>query len=238
VIIPFYNTPVEYFAKTLDSIARQSVSEVILVDDCSTDQGTIRLAKSTGYKYIKTPFQSGGDGMPFRIGVEYAKGDYVCKMDSDDILLSIPSQIEYDFHLSRLDRAASSVGLDYVQMILAPRPILNGSIFKRELLLKYPSPDDHNVYNDILLSLRLLYNKHTFSVSDKVSCIYTSRPNSLQTSETISSLRLRHMQTVARFCAIEKMGIEESHKLMSLAMLNLQYGSNALKFLKKGRYEA
>jgi hypothetical protein len=116
---------------------------------------------------------------------------------------------------------------------LAPRPILNGSIFKRELLLKYPIADDHNVYADILLALRLLYNKHTFSVSDEVSYIYTSRPNSMQSIESVPSLRLRHVQTVARFCAIEKLDIKESHKLMSLAMLNLQHGSNALKFLKR-----
>ncbi|MCK4874932.1 MAG: glycosyltransferase family 2 protein, partial [Sulfurimonas sp.] len=84
IIVPFYNTPVSYFQKCIDALQKLEAFEVILIDDCSNDEETIKLAKDSGFKYLKTPYQSGHDGMPLNIGVKEANGDYICRVDSDD----------------------------------------------------------------------------------------------------------------------------------------------------------
>jgi len=62
VVVPFYNTPISYFQKCINALKKLNPYEVILVDDCSNDENTIKLAKSSGFKYLKTPYQSGHDG--------------------------------------------------------------------------------------------------------------------------------------------------------------------------------
>jgi len=85
VVIPFYNTPIEYFIECIKAVKNLNPFEIILSDDCSSDLELVDIAKNSGCKYVKTDYQSGCDGYPFNIGVKEAKGDYICRVDSDDI---------------------------------------------------------------------------------------------------------------------------------------------------------
>jgi glycosyltransferase involved in cell wall biosynthesis len=99
VLIPVYGDA-EYLDETLESIKRNvtSVGEVLIVDDGLSNSG-----KSTIRKHEKViPIQiekSHGRGLvdALNTGLNLAKFDYICRIDSDDIMMEnrITNQLEY-----------------------------------------------------------------------------------------------------------------------------------------------
>lgn len=96
VIIPVYNVE-KYIAKALNSICNQTHTnlQIIVVDDCSTDktyeivQGIARLdsrilllKNEVNSRIVKT----------LNFALTYAKGDFIARMDGDDI--SAPERLE------------------------------------------------------------------------------------------------------------------------------------------------
>jgi len=231
IVIPFYNPPYELFKECLESVKKIKAFEVILIDDCSDDEKVINLAKESGFKYIKTPYQSGRDALPFNMGVEVAKGDYICKVDSDDKLLSLPKQIKAEICFAFHENIMPAHNVTIEQFILGPRALANGIIAKKEIFLKHKWLTDTNIYADLLFVLQLLHNKYSFEISTKRNYIYNCRDGSVLTSDSFLSIRLRNIQTVARFCEIEKVDASTSLKYLKLAMLNFQFGSQALQYL-------
>ncbi|MCK9372545.1 MAG: glycosyltransferase family 2 protein [Sulfuricurvum sp.] len=233
VIVPFYNPPIHLFAECLQGLKRLNPYEVILVDDCSTDKHVVTTAKASGFIYLKTPYQSGYDGLPFNLGVQKATGDYICRVDSDDVLLELPECIETDIHFGRLNRVKPPVGINVEELILAPRAIINGMVAKREIFLRYPMAEDPNVYGDVLFVLRVLHNHHTYTVHPRVNYIYHKHPASIQNSKSHFFHRLNHIQTVARFCQMENIEPVQAIRYLEMAMLNVRFGSESLKMLMK-----
>ena len=92
VIVPIYNVE-KYLKECLDSIANQTMInnlEVILVDDGSTDNSRYivdeyALDYDNFHAYHKS---NGGLGNARNFGLQFAKGEYVYFIDSDDILPS------------------------------------------------------------------------------------------------------------------------------------------------------
>ena len=87
VIIPVYNVA-GYFPRCMQSIAAQTYSdyEVVLVDDGSTDgSGDLCDKYAAEYEFVHTVHQSNhGLSAARNHGVEVAKGEYICFIDSDD----------------------------------------------------------------------------------------------------------------------------------------------------------
>ncbi len=88
VIIPVYNTK-DYLRKCLDSLLAQTIDEIeiLAVDDGSTD-GTTDLLKEYADKHperIKAFYkENGGQGSARNLALQYAKGEYLGFVDSDD----------------------------------------------------------------------------------------------------------------------------------------------------------
>ena len=89
VIVPIYNVE-EYLEKCLESILNQTKDniEVIMVDDGSTD-GSSEIAKQfadehPGFHYYYK--ENGGLGCARNYGVQYARGEYIAFIDSDDVI--------------------------------------------------------------------------------------------------------------------------------------------------------
>jgi len=89
ILTPFKNTQV-FLAECLDSICNQSYLnwELIIVDDGSTDASNDLVAK-----YAKTDeriklFNNDGEGIidALRLAFKHSQGDYITRMDSDDIM--------------------------------------------------------------------------------------------------------------------------------------------------------
>lgn len=91
VVVPVYNVE-NYLRKCIDSILAQtiSVSEIILVDDGSTDQsGNIADEYASKYSRIRTIHQpNGGLAVARNTGINAATGEYITFVDSDDYIES------------------------------------------------------------------------------------------------------------------------------------------------------
>lgn len=96
VIIPVYNGE-EFIVEAIESVLNQTYQniEIIVIDDKSTD-GTLDriksyLDKSKNIKLITNKVNV-GIGKNRQIGIDAAKGKYICWQDADDI--SLPKRIE------------------------------------------------------------------------------------------------------------------------------------------------
>ncbi|MBR4903828.1 MAG: glycosyltransferase [Selenomonadaceae bacterium] len=103
VIIPVYNAE-KYLSVCLESILIQTLTdfEVILVDDCSTDN-SLAIAESYlerfgGRLKILTLDENTGSGaVPRNVGLEFSRGKYICFIDDDDFIIDIALETLYDF---------------------------------------------------------------------------------------------------------------------------------------------
>lgn len=91
IIMPIFNVE-EYIERSFKSILNQTMDlediEVIMVDDCSTDN-TKNIIKEysdkyPNFKYIFHETNSGGCAIPRNSGLEIAKGKYIMFLDPDD----------------------------------------------------------------------------------------------------------------------------------------------------------
>jgi teichuronic acid biosynthesis glycosyltransferase TuaG len=86
VIIPVYNNAL-YIRKSIDSVLNQSIAvELIIIDDCSTDNIDKVLDKYKSYNniiYLKNNLNI-GVAASRNLGVDQAKGKYIAFLDSDD----------------------------------------------------------------------------------------------------------------------------------------------------------
>jgi teichuronic acid biosynthesis glycosyltransferase TuaG len=89
VIIPTYNSA-KFLKRAIKSVLQQTYSklELIIVDDCSTDNSYevikyfIKIDKRI--RYFKTTKNSGVVAVPRNVGLSKAKGKYVAFLDADD----------------------------------------------------------------------------------------------------------------------------------------------------------
>lgn len=93
VVIPLYNKA-GHIAQALESVLAQTVeaSEIIVVDDGSTDHGDMKVLPFTkrGVRLISQ--QNQGVSVARNIGLQVAISDYVCFLDADDYWL--PNHLE------------------------------------------------------------------------------------------------------------------------------------------------
>ncbi|HLF63548.1 MAG TPA: glycosyltransferase family 2 protein [Saprospiraceae bacterium] len=89
VILPTYNSE-RRLQRTLDSITGQTgkgtdfTIELIVVDDCSTDQ-TQEILRQNRIEFLRTHAHCGGPNKGRNIGLKHASGDYICFIDHDDL---------------------------------------------------------------------------------------------------------------------------------------------------------
>lgn len=95
VITPLYNAE-KYIAQTIESVLLQTYThwEMLIVDNCSTDtsKDIVKSFNDPRIKLIELEYNSGGPARPRNIGIQYAQGQYVAFLDSDDVWL--PSKLQ------------------------------------------------------------------------------------------------------------------------------------------------
>ena len=101
IITPVYNSE-KYIAETIESVLAQTYPdwEMIVVDDCSTDS-TPSILKSYSLfdprvRLMRNPVNK---GLPYSLNhaIGNAKGEFIARMDADDISLSTRFQKQIDF---------------------------------------------------------------------------------------------------------------------------------------------
>ena len=88
VVVPNYNHG-RFLPQRIDSILGQTFQdfELILLDDCSTDNSRMILSSYAGDPRVRIEFNSANSGSPFKQwnkGVRLARGEYVWIAESDD----------------------------------------------------------------------------------------------------------------------------------------------------------
>lgn len=95
VVMCNYNAPEEYLRNAIDSILEQTYEnfEYIIIDDGSTDN-SLEIIRSYHDKRIVLIEKTENTGLSksLNIGMDIAKGEFIARMDSDDI--SEPSRFE------------------------------------------------------------------------------------------------------------------------------------------------
>ena len=93
VIIPLYNAE-KFIRECLISVLASKFKdyEVIVVDDCSTDNSLAEVKKLLPHfdgrlKIFSTEKNSGGPGVPRNVGIKNSSGKYVTFIDNDDMIL-------------------------------------------------------------------------------------------------------------------------------------------------------
>ncbi|CAM1356184.1 glycosyltransferase [Tenacibaculum ascidiaceicola] len=90
IIIPVYNTPVEFLKECLESlkfIPSFITSEIIIINDGSDNKDTLSFLSSINdTKYLIENRRNGGPGFARNEGIKLAKGKYIFSLDSDDVL--------------------------------------------------------------------------------------------------------------------------------------------------------
>lgn len=114
LIIPIYNTSA-YLRECLDSVVKQQYAsmEAILVNDGSTDDSQLIIDEyCEKYPELFISYQktNGGLGDARNFGVQYAKGEYLAFLDSDDIFCenAISEMVGY-----AKEQAADLVNFDF-----------------------------------------------------------------------------------------------------------------------------
>lgn len=99
VIMPVYNTGL-FLKEAMDSILSQTYSdfEFIVIDDASTDD-SLKIAQSYKDRRIRLIRNSHNIGVTASLnrGMELAKGEFIARMDGDDICA--PSRFEKQLHI-------------------------------------------------------------------------------------------------------------------------------------------
>ena len=95
VVMSNYNTEESYLRASIESILNQTYEnfEFIIVDDCSTDN-SIDVIESYSDKRIKLIKNKENMGLTksLNVAIKEAKGEFIARMDADDI--SLPQRFE------------------------------------------------------------------------------------------------------------------------------------------------
>jgi len=101
VIMPVFNTPVEFLAEAVESILNQTFTEYefLIIDDCSTSRETTQYLSSLHDPRVRVIRNKENLGITksLNIGIRNASGKYIARMDADDVSLSHRFAEQYKF---------------------------------------------------------------------------------------------------------------------------------------------
>lgn len=97
IVMPAYNAS-EYIRESIDSILEQTYNnfELIIIDDGSADT-TIEIINAYQDERIRLIYNEHDFIGSLNLGMTKARGKYIVRMDSDDIMLPERLQKQYDF---------------------------------------------------------------------------------------------------------------------------------------------
>ncbi len=109
IIVPIYNVEA-YLRACLDSVMAQSERnwECLMVDDCSTDSSAaIAREYLADHRFILySTERNSGQSVARNLGLDQARGEYICFLDSDDALM--PDCLEVLLEAGNVDIAIGS----------------------------------------------------------------------------------------------------------------------------------
>ncbi len=99
VIMSTFNTPKEYLIKSIDSILNQTYKNIEFIIVCDGSMEDYNIVNQYKDKRISIILHRGNKGLPNSLNeaIEKSSGDYIIRMDSDDISLKNRVKTQVDF---------------------------------------------------------------------------------------------------------------------------------------------
>lgn len=117
VVMSNYNTHEEYLRPAIESILNQTYRnfEFIIIDDCSTDN-SLQIIESYSDKRIKIikNEQNLGITKSLNKGLAVAKGEFIARMDSDDIAFPTRFEKQIEFLKSNPEHIVCGTGIELI----------------------------------------------------------------------------------------------------------------------------
>ncbi len=153
VLMCVYNTPTEYLKEAVDSILNQSYEslEFIIVNDCSSDDNVLEylrhVSQSDSRICVVDNSENLGLTKSLNVGLEHCHGEYIARMDSDDISMPNRLQIQLEYMESHPEIAlvGSDIvcfgdGIEETDTSLAEDPCSDPEIYRINSLLQHSGP--------------------------------------------------------------------------------------------------
>ena len=206
IIVPVYNVEI-YIDKCLKTLTEQTLRdiEIIIVNDGSLDKSEEIIEKyvkenPTKIKYYEK--ENGGLSSARNYGLEYATGEYIAFLDSDDYVET--NMYEEMYNLAKKENA-DMVECDFIweweygkkifdkrreyktkeEMMKKPRVVAWNKIYKREIINKYKIRFPEGlIYEDMEFFYKLLPHLNKISYINKYFVHYTQREDSITNKQT------------------------------------------------------
>ena len=208
VVISSYNIE-NYIKRAIDSVLKQDFEnyEIIIVDDCSTDNTMkeIENYKENKLKVLKTEKNSGTAGATRNIAIDNARGEYIIFLDGDDTLYNNNTLKEIDKIIGEEELDILYLGYEDVgqgnkerisndensskkaRLICDLTFSVSSRCWKREFLIKNNMKFVEGMYyEDELYSLKAtILSEKTKNASIKVFKYYRNRKESVMSKPTV-----------------------------------------------------
>ena len=206
IIVPVYNVEI-YIDKCLKTLTEQTLRdiEIIIVNDGSLDKSEEIIEKyvkenPTIIKYYEK--ENGGLSSARNYGLEYATGEYIAFLDSDDYVET--NMYEEMYNLAKKENA-DMVECDFIweweygkkifdkrreyktkeEMMKKPRVVAWNKIYKRKIINKYKIRFPEGlIYEDMEFFYKLLPHLNKISYINKYFVHYTQREDSITNKQT------------------------------------------------------
>lgn len=200
VILPCYNSEL-YIGQAIQSILDQTYSnfELIILDDGSTDN-TKSIIKSFRDARIILLSENDNKGIVYQLnkGIEHAQGEFIARMDADDVSFPERLQKQVDFLEDIRNKKIDVLGTDAISIGIETKaiyhknykssqisfllnfycPILHPTVMMRKELfingLKYPSGYK---YAEDLALWRLIDNGKNIAILNEILLYYRIHPD-------------------------------------------------------------
>ena len=208
IVVPVYNVE-KYLVKCLTSLVNQTLKEIeiIVVNDGATDGSEIIIQEfASKYSNIRAFVkENGGLSDARNYGMQYAKGEYIGFIDSDDFvdlemyeeLYRKAKEADYDvvecnLHHTYEDSEDTEIGkeiYDKHELIMNGRSVVWNKIYKREWLINteviFPKS---LIYEDVEFFVKLVPFINTYAYVEPAFVHYVQRNSSINNSSSKKTL--------------------------------------------------
>ncbi len=239
VVMPVFNRQ-KFVAYAVRSILIQSFTdfEFIIIDDCSTDD-TNKILNSINdhrIKFLKLK-ENKGNYYARNMGMEQAKGKYICVMDSDDIAL--PNRIQRQFEFMEANQKIGLCGsfvkvIDSDEIITAPEDHEEIKVWSLcNIMFRHPTVF---IRTEFLKKYKLKYNDsfryagdydflvkaaHLFPVTNiqEVLLEYRKHPEQISSANKLGQVKVVQQVILSQLNNFKK-SISDEDKQLHLALMN------------------
>ena len=241
IIVPIYNVE-KYIDRCVNSLIKQDYSqiEIILIDDCSTDNSaeiakTIALQNSQKCFFVQRE-KNGGLSAARNTGIKHAKGEWLSFVDSDDwvtedyvsTLYNKAAETNSDVVMGNAEyvydngerKSADAFGIlspnaGKKEIIALCRSYACGRLFKKELFTNIQFPEDIKRSEDIGTIIPILTKADKIAILDKPIYNYYQRETSISNNNKNIDLDF-YPKTLQRMFDLSSVGFEEELEYRSI----------------------